>query len=449
MNKKRLLGMLLLMVVQSLVSSTKGPLSVYLFLHGTVGSIFLLSSIHKIFKDQLKGSWFEANTARLRDSNWFGKNQIMLQQGLTEINLDSWSQPDTQEAHAEGAFPIVQAFCEFRKAAYSNVQQGAPEEALRFYAFGWSGLLSYRGRIRAAFEEYLALQRLIMQLEQEGWGPINIHEIAHSHGGNVALHKMQVHYYRQWLQKGYGDNAEGLFDPAFGQVAQEFASQFLPDIQKDRPWVKIKDLWLLGTPIQVETANLARKELFESVFNICSKGDRIQVWDFFSTAGRRSERILPCGSGDEHVVQCELELARAWKKKRSSKRSFRTVRPTHKDLWFLSSGRHRLNFMQPLPLVTIMPLVGVLCREIDNNVWRANPSRLVSLEVANANDLLTLTLKDKSNLQVLAKRSIPLEVMRLNQAQATQYYSNINNFVSRHCSRWVRALWRFYSICNL
>lgn len=440
---------MLFLLVTPLQRASKGPLSVYLFTHGTVGSLGMVSpsKLVGVIKDRLQGSAFESDTAQLRNSNWFSKNQVMSSLGLWEIDLKSCdlssNEFERQDADCQGAFAIAQAFNQFYELAQQAI--GSPlQGSVKFYAFGWSGLLSHKGRIKAAFEQYLALQKLIEELNAEGWGPITIYEVAHSHGGNVALHKMQVHYYRQLRNNACTLDDFTLFDSAFNQIAEGFAEAFSPEQQKDRPWIKIQELWLLGTPIQLETASLGRKEVFDTIVNLYSRGDYIQIGDFFSTRGRHSARVLPQCVGDNHMLQCDISLLSFRRHKLKPRRYF----PTHKDLWFLSGGRHRLNFIHPLPLVAIIPVIGLLRQDMLRRCGPVMPIHL-HLDVASIDDRLELTLKDVDTLRVVAQRSVPLDVLKVNQVKAINVYERIGRFIRTQCSRTVRFMWRLYSMCNL
>lgn len=107
-----------------------------------------------------------------------------------------------------------------------------------FYAFGWSGHLSFTERKKSA--EFLAqeLQKLVMQYyEVHGYKPI-VRLITFSHGGNVALN----------------------------------LAHFLP---KDLS----VELVLIACPVQSETEELIHADCFTKIYTIASLNDVLQVSD--------------------------------------------------------------------------------------------------------------------------------------------------------------------------
>ncbi len=102
-----------------------------------------------------------------------------------------------------------------------------------FYLFGWSGILSFNARKKAAQELYSVLKG--------AKGPITL--IGHSHGGNVALYLAEV-------AKENGDD-KLLIDKAI----------------------------LLASPIQEVTTPYATCGFFKKVISIYSNTDMIQILD--------------------------------------------------------------------------------------------------------------------------------------------------------------------------
>ena len=115
------------------------------------------------------------------------------------------------------------------------MHQACPEEfpLTSFYFFGWSGKLDFKARKQEAVRLYDELKKLD--------GAITI--IAHSHGGNVALHLAEV--------------AQARNDT---------------DFQIDR-------LILLATPVQEATAGFTAWPLFKKVIACYSATDATQILD--------------------------------------------------------------------------------------------------------------------------------------------------------------------------
>jgi len=131
-----------------------------------------------------------------------------------------------------------------------------------YYAFGWSGKLSFKVRQLAAHRLYGELKRLIARYEAcDGITP-HVTVITHSHGGNVALN---LAYFYQ-LDK----------EPSF----------------------KIDRLVLLACPVQGKTAPFTASELFKKVYSLHSHRDSLQVLDpqGFHSFRRRVKKVIRTGS---------------------------------------------------------------------------------------------------------------------------------------------------------
>lgn len=108
------------------------------------------------------------------------------------------------------------------------------------YFFGWSGKLSPLERKKGAFKLYAAIKTLQSDPELHD---AEITIITHSHGGNVALY--------------------------LGAITEE----------NNDATLKIKQLILTGCPIQDETECYAQSAVFESIYNLYSVVDFLQVAD--------------------------------------------------------------------------------------------------------------------------------------------------------------------------
>lgn len=112
-----------------------------------------------------------------------------------------------------------------------------------FYAIGWSGKLSSYERYNAAKDLYYELLHLKNDIISSGFEP-KITIIAHSHGCNVALNLAKVQ------------------------------SDLLPEYK-----IKINRLITIACPIQDETEDFIKDEIFEKIYSIYSTADMFQILD--------------------------------------------------------------------------------------------------------------------------------------------------------------------------
>ena len=138
-----------------------------------------------------------------------------------------------------------------------------------FYLFGWNGKLSFKEREKAARTLYHDL-KLVRANHKKTYGtePI-IRMISHSHGGNVIL------------------LLEHVKDP----TDKEFF---------------INEVVLLATPVQKQTMNYARADIFGKVYSLYSILDVVQVmdpqgWQQKETDKFFSERYFPAHEKIEQV----------------------------------------------------------------------------------------------------------------------------------------------------
>lgn len=110
-----------------------------------------------------------------------------------------------------------------------------------FYAFGWSGNLSFTARHEEAARLHAALELLVADYQKKYGQVPNIRLITHSHGGNVALNLATIpHPNKQWF---------------------------------------INEAILLACPVQHKTEHLIASPLFGKVYSLYSTLDSLQVAD--------------------------------------------------------------------------------------------------------------------------------------------------------------------------
>jgi heme/copper-type cytochrome/quinol oxidase subunit 2 len=112
-----------------------------------------------------------------------------------------------------------------------------------FYAFGWSGVLSFQGRQKAAIDLYGALKNISAAYVGAHVIRPRVRIITHSHGGNVALNLAGV-------SKDVGDTS--FF---------------------------IDELIMLAVPVQQKTKDLVVAPCFGRVYSLSSSCDVLQIID--------------------------------------------------------------------------------------------------------------------------------------------------------------------------
>ena len=179
------------------------------------------------------------------------------------------------------------------------------------YCFGWCGDLNKKCRRKEASNLYEQLLHESKSLEKRLKIPVKIHLITHSHGGNVALN-----------------------------LALE---------EKDKKnKLKIDQLVLLGCPIQKETCDLWKSDIFKKVYNFYSNQDFIQIADFISTSGI-SCRKLRSNYKKTNLRQIRIKAGK--------------YGPSHAEffLWGFKKWPHvgyRKKFpLHPVPIVVFIPLL--------------------------------------------------------------------------------------------
>lgn len=299
------------------------------FIHGSF-SLRPHLGIRNIFKmlyDTIEESVYYRSTEINRRDPFFYKNQAMSGLGLHKIDIN--------HLHNNAAAPILAA--SFEEISH---QAGYPQTE-EYYTFGWSGLISNKLRYLEAAFLYQDLERISKRISKQGYTP-RVRLIGYSHGGNLALQLGAIHSTKT--------AAESFF---------------------------VDELWLLGTPIQVETDYLVNSPIFKKVYNFYSRADRVQTLDFFSFkrffsnkkfTKRRNFKV------PEKLHQIRLKITKYEPSKRKYqdipltqnpeelKKYFKEINydPGHFELWFMGWTilTYRPTFpLYPLPTLTFLPLI--------------------------------------------------------------------------------------------
>lgn len=306
-----------------------------IFIHGSFSLRPHLSikNIIKMLYDTIEESVYYRSTEINRRDPFFYKNQAMAGLGLHKIDID--------HPHNNAAAPILAA--SFEEIA---TQVGYPKTE-EYYTFGWSGLVSNKLRYLEAAFLYQDLEKIYKKIKNQGYNP-KIRLIGYSHGGNLALQLGAIFSTKNKSQQFYVD-----------------------------------ELWLLGTPIQVETDYLINSPIFKKIFNFYSRADSVQSLDFFSFKrffsnkkfSKRHNFKLPC-----KLYQIRLKVTEYKPTKRGAgitemptdpallKKYFKEYNydPGHFELWFMGWTilTYRSDFpFYPLPILTFLPLI---VRHIEN-----------------------------------------------------------------------------------
>lgn len=299
-----------------------------LFIHGSFSlrpHLSIRNIVNMLF-DTVEESVYYRTTEISRRDSFFHKNQAMLGLGLRKIDIKN---PTTTEAA-----PVVAGI-------YEKIAQIAGESPSdQYYAFGWSGLVSHKLRYMEASLLHSKLLDLIKKIEKEGKKPF-VRIISYSHGGNLALQLGAIH------------------------VTKPPSEQF-----------DIDELFLLGTPVQVETDYLINSPIFKKIYNVYSKADRIQQLDFFSFKRFFSRRkftnrrnfSLPDKltqlriSVHEYTPKKDLSTIPFPRDEKALKKHFKRIvyDPGHFELWFMGWTilTYREDFpFNPLPIAAMLPMI--------------------------------------------------------------------------------------------
>jgi hypothetical protein len=356
-NKKvRVLGILLIFtgaISHSPVYPTKQPETwVNVFTHGimSIKPHLTVPNFIRFMCDDVHNCVYARTVELMRQDPIFYKNQAMQGLGLQPIS------PEVAKGNASGAMAMV-------FDTMSNfANKGAPITNY-YYTFGWTGLMSPTQRYKDARNLYVELTQELKRLNAQGIYP-KVRLIGYSHGGNVLLNLARVR-------------------------------QNNPDL----PPLTVNELVLLGMPVQSETDYLINDPIFEIIYHIYSRGDRIQKLDFFSCHRFFSRRIFKPRTGfvlPEKLIQIQLACTRnvRWYQERHRKpacqynfkydavvsgksRFFRTASPGHSELWFFgwTPSHYRKHFpLSPLPAASLVPIIIREARNFTEKSWYEKPT---------------------------------------------------------------------------
>ena len=327
------LSVLILLCSTCVSKPTDKIVRMTIFVHGimSIKPHLSFSNFMRFITDRVEDTVYSDTVRNMREDDFFYKNQAMQEIGFHKIDPNR-----VEKGYASGLIARQFDMVEKLTDPYHTYEN-------HYYNYGWYGLLSTRLRYFDSVPLYEGIVAEVAKFRAQGIEP-QIRLIGYSHGGNVCLN--------------------------LGAVRQnEPVDQNL----------RIDELILLGVPIQCETDFLLTDPIFKRVYQIYSRGDRIQKLDFFSTKRFFSRRMFTSRTYfqlPKKLTQIQVRITRAVRgRKRTclpcfnpndvpsvsgkSKR-FRDASPGHIELWFYgwTPENYRKNFiLDPLPFMIFLPLV--------------------------------------------------------------------------------------------
>lgn len=345
--------------------SLQKPVTIVVFVHGTILSLPSFNSFYHTISDQTAGhlSFWDRYRLSLRHHS-FNMYQPIQALGLQPVRFK------------EQADSIPSTLSTAYESMYRQVY--GHDEKLAFYTFGWNAKLDNLERAKAADQLYWLLTKKIARFKRRGYS-VKMHLLGHSHGGNVCLYL--AHNEKVYQKK-----------------------------------LSVERLILLGTPVQKETKNFVYDEIFDRVYNISSPGDFVQRLDVFSTKGGYSRATF----------DKKRQRATATKLVEISV-SVNDWNPNHAELWFYADDsviKYRNRFpLYPFPVASLVPhLMAVADRSPEQ--WssacarvtidkgrgaielRATTAQLDGVQLKGALERLQFTLVSCARRDVLQKSAL-------------------------------------------
>lgn len=293
-----------------------------IIVHGTVGfqANVSLKTIVQVKKDMIEGTDYERNVLAIREHPYLFALQPIQKIGLQPIEKTG------NQLSASYAFALL-----FQKMQ----KQCGIEEKGSYYTFGWTGLISEKRRYEDARYFYVSIRNKIKELKKKGKN-IKVRLIGYSHGASMLLNLADIR-------------------------ADEFPSDTFT----------IEETYLVGIPVTLIAHEQIKSPIFKKVYNIYSRGDKVQRLDIFSPCDFLSHRefkgLLPDG-----LTQIEMRYTARLRPNPCfclppRMRGIINQSPGHIELWFFgwapSSYRKNLS-MFPVPGAVFIPHLVCAARKI-------------------------------------------------------------------------------------
>lgn len=338
-------------------------LPITVFVHGikSIKPHVSLDNFFRFMSDDIHGTIYEKTVELMRRDPFFYKNQPMQGIGLHKIDLLPVTQGDASRAMAT----LLQEI---------NARIGNPTNT-EYFTYGWTGVLSATTRYNESVRFFQTLEDMTQSYIDKGFEP-ELTLFGYSHGGNVCLN-----------------------------LARASVEKF-PESK-----LKIKQLILVGSPVQGETDYLVNSPIFEEIYHFYSNSDRVQPLDFFSydrffsgrTFTERKDFKLP-----EKFTQIQLKVMRDSSRVKGSDKKkklasnlenpvvlngnshlVRDASPGHSELWFFgwTPISYRKEYpLYPLPTIGLAPII---INEI-KNIKHKLKDRSVIADIRPEHNLLLL-----------------------------------------------------------
>jgi hypothetical protein len=354
----------------------KSHMHMTVFIHGSLFTQLWPLDVKSILSGILPGSSpYVEIVKRARKNPLLWQDQALLQEGwcqVTQQTVHSFCQDslasDDQEKAAYLIVPsyhMLETVCN-QKSDYA------------YFLFGHLGLLSHQYRNQVAQEElYVHLCDTISQYARTYWD-ITVTIVAHSHGGNIALNLVEAeHKYRRGL--------------------------------------RIDNLVMWGTPIQLETMGYVYDHLFKRVINCYSDGDWVQGIDTVSTKQRAcfkklyDERLDFCRPTKTRGVVCDVR----WLVGENSQRV------GHGNMWLLGREEKVVHTLDPLPVMVLTP---ALLELLDQHKKGGN----FDCNITESGDRLQLTLLYHHTTQVIGLSENIYPVAKAAQELTCKHWKSVD-----------------------
>lgn len=258
------------------------------------------------------------------------QSDLLLDLGIVGINIEAWNtKEEPSESDHYAAFHIINAF---HTCAATHLE--SQQTKRHYYVFGWSGELSKDAREKASEQLYWAVNSEYHRLSANH-AHIEIELYGHSHGNQLIFHLANIRNNHQ-----------------------------------EHTWTVDRAI-LSAAPLHYEMARHAFHPLFHSVINIYSEGDMIQTLDFISVPHgackktfQELEQLQPhLMKNDKCII--DLRLGAYEHYNFFGHGTFFTLdRYTpHPTLSRRLRNKYRqlITELQPLPLVSLYPLITPHC----------------------------------------------------------------------------------------
>lgn len=375
------------------------------FIHGmmSIKHHITFSNFIRFLYDDVEDCVYSTTIKFMRSNEYFYQNQAMQSVGFCPIYRDM------KRGNGAGAFAYT---LERMSELY-----GLPQHNNYYYTFGWCGLLSAKARYSEAAILFDALEQEVERFKRNGITP-KIRIFAYSHGGNVALN--------------------------LGAVRQ---------LKKQNSSLVVDQLILIGMPVQTETESFVNDPVFKQVFNVYSKGDRVQQLDLFSAKRIFSDYMFrkKCSFvPSSKIIQVQLKVTVPtcaalrddvlfdWTNNFDSQRItvgrsylLKDMSPGHAELWFFgwTPLNYRNNFpLYPLPAAAFIP---ILVEYINKNNIYTSPQVPMIFDIRPKNDRIILRSYGTSRALAI----LPL----CPTSELNALHSELLNFAPRtYCERQYR-----------